>query len=66
MKTDPKKEEFCRFIGSKAFEDDGGWSYAVWCAAHEAALQQAIEKFKRHGSIPFDADEVVEELQKLR
>jgi hypothetical protein len=34
------KQEFCDFIGKKAFETDGGWSYEVWQAAWQACLNQ--------------------------
>ena len=39
------KQEFCKFIGSKAFEDDGGWSYEVWQAAQEAAFKRIAVRF---------------------
>lgn len=39
------KQEFCKFIGSKAFENDGGWSYEVWQAAQEAAFKRIAARF---------------------
>ena len=32
------KQEYCDFVGSLAFEQDGGWSYEVWQAAQQAAF----------------------------
>ena len=37
------KQEYCAFVGSKAFEDDGGWSYEVWRSAWNTALKSAIK-----------------------
>ena len=54
------------FLGKASIEDDEGWSELVWRAGYAAAVFDAIDMFKSLGSIPFDADEVVEELQKLR
>jgi hypothetical protein len=34
------KQEYCEFIGNKAFEEDGGWSYEVWEASWQACLNQ--------------------------
>ncbi len=39
------KQEFCNFIGSKAFEDDGGWSFEVWQAAQDAAFKRLAGRF---------------------
>ena len=60
------QKHFCDFIGSKAFEDDGGWSWAVWQAAYDAALFAALNKFKRLGDIPLTGVEVATEVQKMR
>jgi hypothetical protein len=54
------------FLGKQAVEDDEGWSEEVWRAGYRAAVADAIDMFKHLGSIPFDADEVVEQLEKLR
>jgi hypothetical protein len=48
------------FLGTS--ENDDGWSEAVWKAGYAAAVSDAIDMFKSLGSIPFDADEVVEQL----
>jgi hypothetical protein len=47
-------------------ENDEGWSEEVWKDGYQAAVADAIDMFKSFGSIPFDADEVVDQLQKLR
>ena len=52
------------FLGKS--ENDDGWSEEVWKAGYAAAVSDAIDMFKSLGSIPFDADEVVEQLKKLR
>ena len=52
------------FLGKS--EDDEGWPEEVWRAGYSAAVNDAIDMFKHLGSIPFDADEVVDRLQKLR
>ena len=52
------------FLGKS--ENDDGWSEEVWKAGYAAAASDAIDMFKSLGSIPFDADEVVEQLEKLR
>jgi hypothetical protein len=54
------------FLGRQAIENDNGWSEEVWRAGYAAAVADAIDMFKSLGSIPFDADEVVDQLQKLR
>lgn len=54
------------FLGKQAIEDDGGWSEEAWAAGYRAAVADAIDMFKHHGSIPFDADEVVDQLKKLQ
>lgn len=52
------------FLGKS--EDDGGWSEEVWRAGYNAAVADAIDMFKSLGSIPFSADEVVDQLKKLQ
>jgi hypothetical protein len=37
------KQAYCDFIGSLAFEDDGGWSYEVWRAAWNSSLIHALK-----------------------
>lgn len=37
------KQAYCNFIGTKAFEDDGEWSFEVWCAGWNSALDAAIK-----------------------
>jgi hypothetical protein len=54
------------FLGKESIENDEGWSEEVWGAGYQAAVADAIDMFKSFGSIPFDADEVVDQLQKLR
>lgn len=52
------------FLGKS--EDDEGWSEEVWRAGYSAAISDAIDMFKSLGSIPFSADEVVDQLKKLQ
>jgi len=52
------KQLFCDFVGEKAFEDDGGWSYEVWKAAWNAALTCVEKKFKHEDGISFHGNEV--------
>ena len=54
------------FLGKSAVENDEGWSEEVWRAGYRAAVADAIDMFKQLGSIPFAADEVIYELEKLR
>lgn len=54
------------FLGKSAMEEDEGWSESVWRAGYKAAVADAINMFKSLGSIPFSADEVVDQLKKLR
>ncbi|RPI68379.1 MAG: hypothetical protein EHM38_08590 [Geobacteraceae bacterium] len=54
------------FLGKESVESDESWSEEVWGAGYQAAVADAIDMFKSFGSIPFDADEVVDQLQKLR
>ena len=60
------QENFCHFIGRKAFEDDGGWTWEVWQAAYVAALQGLEDWFKRLDDTLFHADEVAREIQELK
>lgn len=39
------KQEYCDFVGSRAFEEDGGWSYEVWQAAQQAAFKRIAQRF---------------------
>ena len=52
------------FLGKS--ENDEGWSEEVWRAGYAAAVADAIDMFKRLGSIPFAADEIVDQLGKLK
>lgn len=54
------------FLGRQAVEDDDGWSEEVWRAGYRAAIADAIDMFKSLGQIPFAADEVVDQLEKLK
>lgn len=54
------------FLGKSAVEDDEGWSEEVWKAGYAAAVADAIDTFKALGSIPFAANEVVTQLEKLK
>jgi hypothetical protein len=54
------------FLGKESIENDEGWSEEVWGAGYKAAVEDAIDMFKAFGSIPFDADEVVDQLEKLK
>jgi hypothetical protein len=58
------KTKMLDFLGKS--EDDEGWSEEVWRAGYRAAVADAIDMFKHLGSIPFDADEVVDQLEKLK
>jgi hypothetical protein len=42
------KQEYCDFVGSLAFEEDGGWSYEVWQAAQQAAFKRLAERFRSY------------------
>jgi hypothetical protein len=57
---------FCDFIGSKAFEYDGGWSWEVWQAAYKAGLTVAEARFKRMGEIPMTGKDVAADLKRMR
>jgi hypothetical protein len=52
------KKEYCDFIGSKAFEDDDGWSYEVWQAAQQAAFKRLAARFIKYGDIPYSGKEI--------
>lgn len=52
------KKEYCEFIGSKAFEDDGGWSYEVWQAAQQAAFKRISNRFLGFGDIDYTGKEI--------
>ena len=52
------------FLGKA--ENDEGWSEEVWKAGYQAAVADAIDMFKSLGSIPFAADEVITQLEKLK
>ena len=52
------KKEYCEFIGSKAFEDDGGWSYEVWQAAQQAAFKRIADRFLGYGDIDYTGHEI--------
>ena len=52
------KKEYCEFIGNKAFEDDGGWSYEVWQAAQQAAFKRIADRFLGYGDIDYTGHEI--------
>ena len=52
------KQEYCDFVGSKAFEDDGGWSYEVWQAAQQAAFKRISNRFLVYGDIDYTGKEI--------
>ena len=52
------KKEYCEFVGSKAFEDDGGWSYEVWQAAQQAAFKRLANRFLGYGDIDYTGKEI--------
>ena len=54
------------FLGKQAMEGDEGWSEEVWRAGYSAAVADAIDMFKALGKIPFAANEVVDQLKKLK
>lgn len=59
-------QKMLEFLGKQSIENDGGWSEECWASGYAAAVADAIDMFKHLGSIPFDADEVVEQLEKLK
>jgi len=54
------------FLGKESVENDEGWSEVVWRAGYAAAVSDAIDMFKSLGKVPFAADEVITQLEKLR
>jgi len=52
------KKEYCAFIGSKAFEDDGGWSFEVWQAAQDAVFKRIAARFLGYGDIDYTGKEI--------
>jgi hypothetical protein len=52
------KKEYCEFIGNKAFEDDGSWSYEVWQAAQQAAFKRIAARFAGYGDIDYTGHEI--------
>jgi hypothetical protein len=52
------KQEYCEFIGSKAFEEDGGWSYEVWQAAQAAVFKRIANRFLGYGDIDYTGKEI--------
>ena len=52
------KKEYCEFIGNKAFEDDGSWSYEVWQAAQQAAFKRMASRFAGYGDIDYTGHEI--------
>jgi hypothetical protein len=54
------------FLGKESVENDEGWSEEVWRAGYRAAVDDAKDMFKSLGRVPFAADEVVTQLEKLR
>ena len=59
------KQEYCDFVGSRAFEDDGGWSYEVWQAAQAAAFKRMSGRFLGHKSTMFWGQEISDYLNFL-
>jgi hypothetical protein len=58
------KWEYCEFVGTKAFEDDGGWSFEVWQAAQAALFKRLQHRFQKYGDIPYSGKEVADYLKK--
>lgn len=42
-----REEVFSRWIGSQAYENDGGWSEEVWNTAWDSALLEAANRLTR-------------------
>jgi hypothetical protein len=59
------QKEYCEFIGSKAFEDDGGWSYEVWQAAQAALFKRIAARFRVYGDIPYTGQEVADYIEHI-
>jgi hypothetical protein len=54
------------FLGKESIENDEGWSEEAWGAGYKAAVADAIDMFKPLGRVPFAADEVITQLEKLK
>jgi hypothetical protein len=52
------KKEYCDFIGNKAFEDDGNWSYEVWTAAQQAVFKRLAARFAGYKDIDYTGHEI--------
>lgn len=59
------KKEYCDFIGVKAFEDDGGWSYEVWQAAQAALFKRIAARFRVYGDIPYSGKEIADYIEHI-
>ena len=59
------QKEYCEFIGSKAFEDDGGWSYEVWQAAQAALFKRIAARFRVYGDIPYSGKEIADYIEHI-
>ena len=59
------KKEYCDFIGSKAFEDDNGWSYEVWQAAQQAVFKRIAGRFLGYGDIDYTGKEIAKYVEFL-
>jgi hypothetical protein len=59
------KQEYCDFVGSRAFEDDEGWSYEVWQAAQQAVFKRLAKRFAAYGDIDYTGTEIANYIQFL-
>jgi hypothetical protein len=59
-------KKMLEFLGKEAIENDESWSEEAWSNGYAAAVADAIDMFKSLGRIPFAADEVVAQLEKLK
>lgn len=59
------KKEYCEFIGNKAFEDDGGWSFEVWQAAQQALFKRLANRFVGFSDSNYTGKELVTYLRYL-
>ena len=59
------KKEYCDFIGSKAFENDNGWSYEVWQAAQQAVFKRIANRFLGYGDIDYTGKEIAKYVEFL-
>jgi hypothetical protein len=59
------QKEYCEFIGSKAFEDDSGWSYEVWQAAQQAAFKRLASRFLGYKDIDYTGHEIARYIKYL-